>query len=132
MIHGEDGKIIEYYPFGVVRLRGFVSADEAEAVYTECKLGRGGAYQRSQILENEAWLLQPDTLAIGPTPLTVLLPIPPQDGHPDQIYNDFEGHANMCLHWNYYNGPVPGQPAPAGFPRPRGPSLPRVSGQIPR
>jgi hypothetical protein len=38
----------------VVRLRGFVSAEEAEAVYAECKLGQGGAYQRNQILENEA------------------------------------------------------------------------------
>lgn len=87
VIETPDGKTIEYYPWGVVRLRGFVSHKQVEDIYTECNLGGGGSYQRDQIHENE-------------------------DGHPDQIYNKFAGHANMCLHWNYYNGPVKGQGAP--------------------
>jgi len=83
----EDGKEVHFYPWGVVLLRGFVSEDEVQTIYEECRLGRGGAYEHDQILENE-------------------------EGHPDQIYNDFVGHANMFLHWNYYNGPVDHQQPP--------------------
>jgi len=41
-----EGKVVEYYPWGVVKLVGFVSKEEIEEVYKECKLGQGGAYER--------------------------------------------------------------------------------------